>query len=333
MWLSLYFRASLVLEWVTMHTRRMEVDIQDAREFEIRAGHYCAVITARAGALRALTFKGRDLVVPFPKGSAIPDCSGIMAVPWPNRIASGRYEFDGVEYELPVNEPDRDCALHGLAFSQDWFPISISEASVTVGLELEPVSGYPFPLTLRATFTLESTGGNSGLTWEVEAVNKGKRPAPYGACPHPYLVAGSSPLDEWELELPAESVLEVSQYRLLPLRVDMLRGHALDFSLPRRIGSSKINHAFTNLQLDQSGTARLLLRDLRHATGVGMTWDRSCPWVQVYSADEMTGPTRRGLAVEPMTCPPDAFNSGIDIVRLLPDSKHVTRWRIFSVDK
>ncbi|HWU31187.1 MAG TPA: galactose mutarotase, partial [Microbacterium sp.] len=58
-------------------------------------------------------------------------------------------------------------------------------------------------------------------------------------------------------------------------------------------------------------------------------WDAGCPWVQVHTAD-LPDPaaSRRGLAVEPMTCPPDAFNSGTDLIVLEPGAAHTAGWSI-----
>jgi len=49
------------------------------------------------------------------------------------------------------------------------------------------------------------------------------------------------------------------------------------------------------------------------------------PWCQVYSGEEIG---RAGVAVEPMTCPPDAFNSGEDVIVLEPGDSHVFEFRI-----
>ena len=45
--------------------------------------------------------------------------------------------------------------------------------------------------------------------------------------------------------------------------------------------------------------------------GVQMVWDAACPWVQIHTSDKGVGKPghRTGLAVEPMTCAPDAFNA------------------------
>ncbi|QHK19032.1 hypothetical protein GU243_03865 [Pseudarthrobacter psychrotolerans] len=62
-----------------------------------------------------------------------------------------------------------------------------------------------------------------------------------------------------------------------------------------------------------------------------MAWGRACPWLQIRTADKpATAADRLGLAVEPMTCPPDAFNSGEDLIQLEPGSSHQAGWSIFA---
>lgn len=295
-------------------------------EYLLRAGGYEAIITARAAALRALRFDGRDLVVPFPEGGPIPDYRGIIAAPWPNRIADGRYTFDGVTHQLPVNEPERGTALHGLAFPLDWSMKEHDAGSVTLTCTVGPMEGYPFVVELTAHYALTGSGLHSAVT----AHNAADVAAPYGVCPHPYLVAGSSPLDEWILEAPVGAFLEVTPDRLLPVSLSSVDGHEFDFRSARAIGPTEIDHAFTDVTFD-GGLARLSLRDPA-GTGVGMSWDESCPWLQIHTADKPAPlPTRLGLAVEPMTCPPDAFNSGTDLVRIAPGATHTASWSIYAL--
>ncbi|PRB42041.1 galactose mutarotase [Arthrobacter sp. MYb23] len=300
-------------------------------EFTLSAGGYTAVVTARAAALRVLQFEGRDLVVPFAEGGPIPDYRGIIAAPWPNRIADGKYSFDGVDHQLPVNEPERQTSLHGLAFPLEWVAKESDAGSLTLTCTVGPTAGYPFALELSARFTLD----DAGLHTSVTARNVADVAAPYGVCPHPYLVAGSSPLDEWILEFAADSFLEVTPDRLLPIDTAPTEGHAFDFRSPRAIGSTEIDHAFTGITFD-GGLARLSLRDPAGTgvggSGVGMSWDESCPWLQIHTADKPAPiPGRLGLAVEPMTCPPDAFNSGTDLIRLEPGAEHTASWSIYAL--
>ena len=295
-------------------------------EYKIRAGEYTATIAAHAGALRELRHRERDLIVPFPEGGPIPDYRGIVAAPWPNRIAGGRYTFDGAEYEVPINETDRGCALHGLVFPLDWTLESLDESSVTLSCSPEPTAGYPHELRVAVEYRLAEDGLHSTVT----ARNLGGTAAPYGVCPHPYLVAGPSPLDEWVLEIPAGTFLEVTPDRLLPKETRSVDGHGFDFRAPRAIGGTEIDHAFTDIAFDGGGQARVLVRD-PGGTGVGMAWDRTCQWLQIHTADKQPPfPNRLGLAVEPMTCPPDAFNSGVDLIRLEPGAMHQASWSIFA---
>lgn len=302
-----------------------------SNEFTLAAGGYTAIVTARAAALRVLQFQGRDLVVPFPEGGPIPDYRGIIAAPWPNRTADGTYSFDGVEYHLPINEPERCTALHGLAFPLDWALKESDAGSLTLTCAVGPTAGYPFALELSARYVLDE----SGLHTSVMAVNAADMAAPYGVCPHPYLVAGSSPLDQWELDFSAESFLEVTPDRLLPVSLAAVEGHAFDFRAQRAIGSTEIDHAFTGLTFDD-GLARLSVRDPAGTgvgnSGVGMSWDESCQWLQIHTADKPEPiPSRIGLAVEPMTCPPNAFNSGTDLIRLEPGARHTASWSIYAL--
>jgi aldose 1-epimerase len=296
-------------------------------EYLIRLGEYSAVITARGAALRRFQHGERDLVVPFPVGGPIPDYRGIIAAPWPNRIADGKYAFQGIDHALPINEPDRACALHGLAFPLDWSLEESTPSSVTMACSVGLTPGYPFALRLVANYRVDADGLHSTVT----ATNAGSSTAPYGVCPHPYLVAGPAPLDEWTLEVPASGFLEVTRDRLLPLALRSVDGHEFDFRTPKIIGTTEIDHAFTGIDFADDGRARILARD-PGGTGVGMEWDTACAWLQIHTADKQPPvPNRLGLAVEPMTCPPDAFNSGQDLIHLEPGASHLAAWRIFAL--
>jgi len=295
-------------------------------EFRLVSGDYSASVVQRGGALRQLTFQGRDLVVPFDAEEPIPDYRGIIAAPWPNRVADGSYRHDGTVLHLPLNEPARRTALHGLVFDQLWTFQTGNADTLSLSCELGDSRGYPFRLALQLHYRLDS----GGLHTTVTAANAGERAAPYGVCPHPYLVAGPAPLDEWTLEIPAFGFLEVTPDRLLPVAVRAVDGHEFDFRIPLPIGVKEIDHAFTNLTFDANGRASVVVKD-PGGTGVGMEWDRNSPWLQIHTADKQPPlPSRRGLAVEPMTCPPDAFNSGQDLVRLEPGATHEASWRIFA---
>lgn len=292
-------------------------------EFSIAHGPYTAMITARGGALRRLQYAGRDLVVSFGAEGRIPDFRGVICAPWPNRLADGTYAYAGRPYAARLNEPGRGAALHGFTTDRVWELRQAGEDSVILGCRIESGPEYPGLLDLSVTYSLAA----DGLKCVVSAVNSGPRAAPYGVCPHPYLVAGPVPLDEWILELPASKFLEVSPDRLLPLGMRSVDRHEFDFRSPRRLGPLKIDHAFTGIQRDADGLARVRVL-APGGTGVELEWGAEWPWVQVHTADKPVGPDRLGLAVEPMTCSPDAFNSGTDLLHLQPGASHSATWTI-----
>jgi aldose 1-epimerase len=291
-------------------------------QVSLRSGHAAAEIASIGASLRSLTVGGRDLVVPYGVDEMRPLYRGAVLVPWPNRVVDGRYSFKDTGYQLPLTEPERGHALHGLAVWLDFAVIEATEDTAVLEATVPAQAGYPFRITTTVTYALDG----DGLTTRIVSTNTGASPAPYGTSGHPYLVAGEGRVDDWTLDFVAEQVLEVDD-RLSPAGVTYAEGTEFDYRSPRRIGSAFLDHAFTGLARE-AGTARVrLLADDGH--GVEMTWGTECPWVQIHTGDRPEPDwDRRGLAVEPMTCPPNAFNSGTDLVVLEPGASHDAEWRI-----
>ncbi|MDR1189833.1 MAG: aldose 1-epimerase family protein [Bifidobacteriaceae bacterium] len=291
----------------------------------IETGPYRATIASVGATLRQLQYEGRDLVVPFAADQVRPFYRGAVLAPWPNRVIDGHYLLSGSAQQLPLTEPSRGHALHGLVGWLDFAIASQVAGGVYLVQVVEAQDGYPCRIGLEVSYRLDAL---TGLTWQVTAINLGATDAPYGTAPHPYLVAGPSRLDEWELTLPAHSFIEVEGPRLLPAGQRDVSGTAFDFLSGRPLGSGEVDHAFSDLDWDADGHASAVLRD-PSGSGVVMTWDKSCPWVQVHTADQpLREYNRLGLALEPMTCPPDAFNSHQDLVWLAPDQTHQATWQI-----
>lgn len=301
----------------------------------LRSGDYEAVISSVGATLRSLTYQGRDLVVPFEADEVRPAHRGVTLAPWPNRVVDGRYTFDGVTRQLALTEPARSHALHGLAVWLDYEAIDKGSDHVTLATVINAQTAYPWRIVVTTTFAL----GPNGLTQTVTARNDSGSAAPWGTGPHPYLVAGSSHLNDWVLELPAAQVLEVTPDRLIPTDlapVEVADAERFDYREPRAIGTAEIDHAYSALIRDASGlaTVRVTVAD---GTGVEMSWDDSCPWVQVHTADKpVAAESRLGLAVEPMTCAPDAFNASnypydAGLIVIEPGAESSASWRIAAI--
>jgi aldose 1-epimerase len=296
-------------------------------EHNISFGPYTAIVTQRSGALRELRHDGRDLVITFGPEGEIPDYRGTICAPWPNRLADGAYAYGGVKYQAEINEPERGTALHGLVIGKTWEVQHQGPSSISLGTTVSSGPEYPGDLDVAVSYELKEDGLHS----TVRAHNSGQQTAPYGVCPHPYLVAGPAPLDEWTLQMPAATFLDVTPDRLLPVQTAAVEGHDFDFREERRLGSVEIDHAFTDIETT-SRSASVRVFD-PSGSGVELEWDDQWPWLQIHTADKPTGPTRLGLAVEPMTCPPDAFNSGVDLVELAPGATHEATWIIRALNR
>ncbi|MGW8483009.1 aldose 1-epimerase family protein [Microbacterium sp. NPDC055903] len=298
------------------------------RQLTIAAHGYRAVVASVGASLRVLQFEGRDLVVPFDEDEVRPGYRGATLAPWPNRIVDGRYSFGGAEHQLALTEPSRGQALHGLLAWADFSDRIVEADRVVLAAVIEPQSGYPFRIEVETEYRVDA----EGLSQTVTARNLGADAAPWGTGPHPYLVAGDGHVDDWTLALPASEVLTVTPDRLSPVAVEPVSEHAeWDFRSPRTIGDVFIDHAFTALDRTD-GVAEVRLTTAG-GTGVAMSWDGRCPWMQVHTADNPGQDEihRIGLAVEPMTCPPDAFNSGTDLVVLEPGAVHAASWSIRAI--
>lgn len=285
------------------------------QQHALSAHGYDAVVT-QSGVLRVLRHEGRDLVDGFDADAMPSGGRGQLLVPWPNRIRDGRYAFAGTDQQLALTEPKRGNASHGLVRWVSWTLLRHEPAVVELGYLLPAQTGYPWALDLRTTYAL----GPDGLRVTQAATNLADSPAPYASGAHPYLLAGPGPVDGWSLDLPAHTVLTVDEERLLPTGLASFDGVVGD-----TLAGTVLNHAVTDLDRDGDGIARVRLRD--GGTGVELWVDEHHRWLQVYTADDTPTP-RVSVAVEPMTAPPDAFNSGDDLVVLEPGATFAASWGI-----
>lgn len=289
-------------------------------QYVIESDGYRAVVT-QTGVLRRLTRDGRDLVDGFAEDAMPAAGRGQLLVPWPNRIRDGRYTFGGATQQLALTEPKRGNASHGLVRWASWSLVRDEPAVVELRYFLPAQTGYPWTLDLSTTWQVDA----DGLTVTQAATNRADSPAPYASGAHPYLLAGPGPCDGWELELPASTYLTVDQERLLPTGRASFDGIVSD-----PLGDTVLNHAVTDLERDGHGVARVRLRDRTAGTGVEIWADQHHRWLQVYTGDDTPTP-RISVAVEPMTAPPDAFNSGEDLVVLAPGESFSASWGIRSL--
>jgi aldose 1-epimerase len=283
-------------------------------QFELRRGRQRLVVAEIGAGVRSWTVGDQELLASFSDGDYDAAFCGRLLVPWPNRVRDGRYSFDGVEHRLDVTEPARGNALHGLVLHSRWQGVRTSARRVSLAYELEPAAGYPFALRLAVSYELAS----GGVVMTLQATNVGAERAPFGAGFHPYLTPGTTSVDDIVLEVPAGTRVPVDD-RLLPAgSATPVDGTELDLRRGRRLGALRLDACFGDLGRSPAGVARVRVGSHAGAGQLTVWMDDRFRFVQVFTADA-------AIAVEPMTCAPDAFNTGDGLVVLEPGASFTGR--------
>ncbi len=234
---------------------------------------------------------------------------GAQLVPFPNRIKDGRYTFAGKEYQLKINKPNENNAIHGLLYNRLFtlrrkiLEDDSATLEFTYHISEDEFEGYPFAVLIKKTFTLD----DDGLTVKTSAKNTGLKEVPYGDGWHPYFYLSAS-INKHQLKLPAQAYYMATSRGIPNRRQRVTKSSKYNFRKRRPIGSMVLDTCYA-LAPKKTNGIMLSYEDLEI-----MVWqDASYPFVQVY-----TPQNRTSLAIEPMTCPADAFNSGKGLIRLRP---------------
>jgi aldose 1-epimerase len=282
--------------------------------FAIRKGAYEATVDKKGATLRTLTHSGRSLLV------ADAPYAGAVLAPWPNRLANGTYRWRGRIHHAPINESDFGHAIHGFVAAHPWSLRHHGRESVSLDCRIGRDLGFDFDVHLGIRYTV----GHEGLTCSVVAQNVGEAAAPFGCGFHPYVRPGDSPVDDWLLTVDASQHLEIDEQTKVPLRMVETAASRFDFQQPRRIGADPFSRAF---RIDRVGELRAAVSITDPAGGtVRLYVDAALPWVQVYRPAPSLGV--HAVAIEPMTCRPNAFNTSPDEVRQDVGSTTQAAWRL-----
>lgn len=280
------------------------------RRFHLRGPHSSAEIAQVGAALRALTVDGVDLVPRYPDDVPTPAASGVVLVPWPNRIRDGRYSFDGADLQLAISEPKFGNASHGLLRFGTYEPIEQSDERLVLGADIVPQTGYPFHLRTRVTFSLQ----RDGLHVAHDIENIGATTAPLALGVHPYLQIGGVATADLVVRSTGTTTLVLDD-RNIPVD-EVPVGTGTDLRAGVRLGDAALDNGYRGLQRDAEGLARHTLTAPDGAR-VELWQDEGFRWVQVFTTDRYPGQPL-AVAIEPMTAPANAFATGEDLERLEP---------------
>ncbi|MEV6844270.1 aldose 1-epimerase family protein [Actinoplanes sp. NPDC051411] len=300
------------------------VAAKSGTQWSIEADGHRAVVVEVGGALRHYSVGDTEVLDGFSAEELSPASAGQILAPWPNRIRDGHYVFDGQTYQLPLTEPARHNAIHGLVNWARWSAVEQSADAVTLEVEVPAQVGYPWWLRLRTRWSVSA----DGLRCDQEVVNNSGTTAPWGYSVHPYLQLPGVSVDDTLLHVPGQTRI-VADARLLPIGAVKVAGTDYDYTEPRRIGIQILDTTFGEIEHGADGITEVSIADPGSAAKVTVWADDKFKYWQVFSGDTLHGERfRRSVAIEPMTCPPDAFRTGRDLITLQPGETWTASWGI-----
>lgn len=296
-------------------------------QYPLALGPLTATVTQVAAGLRSLRHGDTDLTEPYPESATPPSGCGIVLVPWPNRVKDGAWDHDGTTRQLALTEPARSNAIHGLLRYRPYELVEHTASSVTQSAAIAPELGYPFVLdtTVRHQLTAD------GLTVTHTIVNQGVDAAPVAVGAHPYPKIGGVPTGELTVTVAAETHLDVDD-RLNVVGESAVAGTRFDLRSGRLVADLQLDDGFAGVPLVQGPGGGMAEHVIAAPDGrrIVVWGDEAFRYVQVYTSRTFATETAPdvALAVEPMTAPANALNTGRGLRWLAPGESWTVSWGI-----
>jgi aldose 1-epimerase len=282
-----------------------------------------AWITEVGATLRSYSDSSGDMVDGLGPDEPISAGRGQTLMPWPNRIRDGRYSFGGKSQQLGITEVPKSNSSHGLVRWVNWQVVDKSPTRVTLAYASHPQPGYPFAFDAEMTYELSA----DGLQVQMKATNCCETDMPFGMGSHPYFTTGTSTVDDNVLVCPALAYLDTDE-QAIPTQ-ELAVDDATDFRSARSLDDAALNLCYTKLIRDDQGRANFDVLRTGSAQGVRVWMDDAFDFAMIYTAEDVPSDRRRkGIAIEPMTCAPDAFNNGWGLRVLEPGQTLDGNWGV-----
>lgn len=286
-------------------------------QVHLQLGDVSAQIAQVGASLRSLRIGSVDLIAPYPLDSPTPSCSGVVLAPWPNRVRDGLWDDDGTARQLAVTEPKFANASHGLLRFTS-YAIEETGSATTLSATVFPQTGYPYLVETSVTYVLHA----EGIDVTHALTNRSATAAPVALGTHPFVTIGDVDPHDLVLTVPAHTSFTTDE-RMLPTGTEPADAALRDGV---RLGDVSLDTGFTDLERDADGLVRhsLTAPDGRRLTlwqGAGFDF------VQVYTTNKYPDQSL-AVAIEPMTAPADALNSGVGVRRLAAGETWTLSWGI-----
>jgi aldose 1-epimerase len=280
-----------------------------------------ALISRTGAALDSVQVGAIELIGQWDHSLPRPYSSGLVLAPWPNRVRDGKWTLGQEEQQLDITEPARNNAIHGLVTDQDFEVTDQSDTSVTLSTAVDGEPGYPYSLGVVVHYSISE----HGIDCEISITNTGNSAAPVAIGAHPYLTLGDTPVRSLLVSAPVNSHLVVDDH-MIPTGEEPVEGTDFDIRTPTPLRDLELD---TGFRLRGPGPFETHL-DAVDGRRVTLWQSAECGWLQLFVTDEFPGPEGPtcAFAVEPMTAPADALNSGTDLTWLEPQNAFSAQWGI-----
>ena len=225
--------------------------------------------------------------------------------PFPGRVAGGTYEYQGKHYQLPTNEGGRDNAIHGFLAEA---PFELVQKNMNQEMALLDFQyqydgseqGFPFPTQINIIYEIT----NKGFQFTLKIINTGNSSFPFGLGWHPYFASENLAAATLDFQAIEQLVVDENQ-------------------IPTGAEPNQFISPIGNQQLDTSYLlSNSMIRFSSHYYNMNLrTLFVEKEYLQLY-----TPPSRNSIAIEPMTCEPNAFNSHKGLQELAPNASY--QWSV-----
>jgi aldose 1-epimerase len=291
-------------------------------QFTLQKGAARAEIGALAAVLRSLRVGDVDLTEPTPADALPSHGNGIVMAPWPNRVRGAVWQLDGAAQRLDVTDPDLGNAIHGLLRNTAYRERELADDAVTLGATIYPQHGWPFLLDTWVRYELHE----DGLTVTHGVENLGKARAPWAVGAHQYFRVGETSVEQLTLTITGDRWVELDA-KLNPVAEHPVDGGPYDLRGGRLIGDLDLNTNFAGVTTGAEGSARL---ETPEGANLTVWQDEPFGWLVAFTPRDFPGAGGPGLAIalEPMTAPADALNTGEGVRWLEPGERWQGSWGV-----
>jgi len=137
----------------------------------------------RGGVIRELKWRDWDILRPTPAAAGDDpfDTACFAMVPFVNRVADGRFTFDGHAVQLARNWSEDPHPIHGHGWRAPWEVLAAARSNATLKFE-GGANEWPWRYSAEQSFELTA----NGLSLELSIRNLGRSPMPAMLGLHPY---------------------------------------------------------------------------------------------------------------------------------------------------